>query len=155
MKNRIRYMGGIICGSSSIDQGTQNLSAFNFIDQVTADIKSTDPIKTTKSLEKITIPFSFQVISLWKRSNVSDFGTEIKGTAIIEEIDPQGKILQTIPVEFLIPVTAIRARHILKVQGMMVSTTGEYCFQFREVDEKGERSEPIAKLCFDVVLNKS
>jgi len=147
-------MGGIVCESSAVDQQTQSLSAFKIIDQINVNIKSTDPTVTSKSLQKITIPLSLQVISLWKRNKQSDQGRDIEGKIVVEIIDPRGEVLAKHPINVLLPLNKIRSRTILNIQGMPVSTTGEYCVQMKEVNTNGKESSPLAKLCFDLILNK-
>lgn len=147
-------MGGIICESSAVDQQTQSLSAFKIIDQINVNIKSTNPTVTAKSLQKITIPLSLQVISLWKRNRQSDLGKDVRGKVIVEILDPQGEVLAKHPMQVPLPLNKIRSRTILNIQGMPMSTTGEYCVQMREVGTNGKESSPIAKLCFDVILEK-
>ncbi len=153
-ESKIRYMGGIICGSSAVDQTTQNLSAFNIIDQINVNAKSTDPLKSLDAQEKLVIPITLQVITLWKRANVKDLGKEIIASVEVEIKDVDGKSLQTIPVNFPIPQTVIRSRYILNIQGMPVTKTGEYSFEFREVQGNGGKSELLAKLCVDVIVNR-
>ena len=155
MKNKLRYMGGVISQGSAIDPTDQTLSAFKFLDQINVGMRESDPTKTVKPGEKINIPFNFQVISLWKRNDLDDSGKELKRNVVLEIIDPKETVLQSIPVKVEIPLTAIRHRSILNVQGMTITTTGEYCVQFREVNEKDEKSEATGRICFDVVLNKS
>lgn len=147
-------MGGIVCESSAIDSITQNFSAFKIIDQITADVRSTDPTKTARSLEKIVMPMAFQVISLWKRNKQSDFGKPIEQKVMMEILDPNQKVLAKNPFQVILPLDKIRSRAIINVQGMPVSETGEYCLQMKEATDTGEEIL-LAKLCFDIIVNKN
>lgn len=154
MEPKVRYMGGVISESSAIDQISQNLSAFKIIDQITTGFKSTDPLKSARDIERIAIPINFQVISLWKRSNLKDLGKDISARMEVEIVDAKGEVLQTIPFELQLPATKLRSRYILTVQGMPVTITGEYCFQFREIGADAKKTDPLAKLCFDIIVNR-
>lgn len=147
-------MGGVICQASAVDQSTQSLSAFNVIDQIVLNIKPKDPTNTAMPTGKLPAPVQFQVISLWKRNHLGDMGKEVRASMEVEILDPQGESLQTIPFELVIPATIIRARYILNVNGMLMTTSGEYCFQFTEKAEGSEKSDPISSLCIDVIVNK-
>ncbi len=154
MENKLRYMGGVICEKSSIDQMQGNFSAFNIIDEVKVDIQSTDPTRSAKSLEEFDVPLSFQVISLWKRENIEDLGSDLSARIVMEVVDPNGKVLGSVPVDLVIPLDKVRARNILNVQGMKITASGEYCFQFREELMNSKLSAQLAKLYFDVNLTK-
>ncbi len=147
-------MGGIVCESSAIDSITQNFSAFKIIDQITMEVRSTDSTKTAKSLEKIVVPINFQVISLWKRNNQSDFGKQMDQKVMMEILDPNQKVLAKNFFQVILPLDKIRSRAILNVQGMPVSDTGEYCIQMKEITNT-EEEILLAKLCFDIIVNKS
>lgn len=154
MKNTVRYMGGVLCESSAVDQATQNLSAFKFLDQLTVDLESKDPLKTTDSLEKVTIPFNFQMITLWKRQNHTDAGTDVDAKIQVDFLDPDKKSLQKTTLNFAIPMTKVRARNVLNINGLAVTKTGEYCLELRELGSDGETSDVLACLCFDVIVNR-
>lgn len=154
MKNSLRYWGGFIAGSSSVDQGSGNLSAFNIVDQVTIDVKSTDPLKNLDSEEKLVVPLQLQVITMWKRNNVKDLGGEVQATVEVEIKDANSKSLQVVPINFSIPPTAVRARYILTVNGLPVTKTGEYTFEFREVEKTGKKSETLGRMYMDVIINR-
>jgi hypothetical protein len=155
MKNSIRFITGMLCESSAVDQGTQNLSVFKVLEQIKLDVVTTDPTRTAESEKKINIPFNFEIISLWKRQNVTDLGKDIDTNIEIELVDPNGDVLQTVAIDVHLPATKIRSRFILKVQGIGVTTSGEYSVRFKEMDGKGNRSETLATLPFDVIVNKS
>lgn len=154
MKNKIRYIGGIVGSSSSVDQQTQSLSIFNVIDEITVDLKAVDASKPIPaSTDPINVPIRFQVISLWKRSNLSDQAKELKFYLEVEIIDPLGKSLGVNLIESKIPADKKRNRYILNINGMPVTISGEYLIQFREV-AGNEKSEPLASFMLEVVVNK-
>lgn len=152
--NNIRFIGGFICASTSIDQNTNVLSAFNMIDQIDVNATRKDASKPMTD-EPINIPLSFQVVTIWKRTKVEDLGKDVSSKIQIALIDGQQKTLSSHVVEFKLEATKIRTRNILNVPMMSVTQSGEYCFEFRSVAESGEVSEPLAKLCLDVVVNRA
>jgi len=154
--NKLRYIGGIICNSSAVDQKTQSLSAFNVIDEITVDLKANDPSKVNKnSIEKINIPINFQVISVWKRNNLSDSDKATDTKLEVEFLDPIGNSLAKSIIEMHLPADKKRNRYILNVNGMQITITGEYQIQFREIMKNGERSEILNTFYLDVIINKS
>ena len=154
MKNSIRLISGILCESSAVDQGTQHLSVFKVLEQIKLDLVSNDPTKTAGSEGKINIPFNFEIISLWKRQSTADLGRDVQTDVEIDLVDPNGDVLQNVNIEVRLPATSLRSRYILKVQGIGVTTSGEYSVRFREVDKKGNHSDVLASLPFDIVVDK-
>lgn len=156
MKNKVRYIGGIISNSSAVDQQSQSLSVFNVIDEITVDMKAINPAKPLPqtSTAQINVPIRFQVISLWKRNNLSDQSKELNFKLEVEMIDPLGKSLAKNIIDSKIPADKKRNRYILTINGMPVTVTGEYLIQFREVNGN-ETSEPLTSFILDIVVNKS
>ncbi len=149
-------MGGIISNSSTVDQMSQALSVFNVIDQIDVDLKAKELNKVNlDSVEKIPVPINFQVISMWKRNNLSDENKSVNSKLHIEFVDPIGEKLNETTFDLPIAEGKKRTRYILNVNGMFVTRTGEYLVQFREMFSKDEKSEVLGTLILDVVVNKS
>lgn len=154
VKSKIRYMGGVICSSSAVDQTTQNLSAFSVIDQINVTAKRKDSSKPIESNEKVVAPIQFQVITMWKRADLADSGKDVSSTVEAELLDADGRVLHTGTFDLPMPATIIRSRYILNIQGLPITGTGEYCFQFRTLTPSGDKSEVLARLCIDVVVTR-
>ncbi len=152
MKNQIKHVWSILAQSSTTDSVTNLFSLTNTIDELTVNFNPKD-IKSDQKDAQIAVPVSFQIVTLWKRNNNLDF--ELKNQVRISLIDPKGKELQKIEYPMVIPADKMRMRFITPVNGLNVTTSGEYRFviMIKELGQATFKQE--AEVPIDVVINKS
>lgn len=149
--NKVRFTGGLICASSSIDQATNALSVFNVIDQIDVQVKREDVTQSADT--SIIVPISFQVITMWKRTDVKDLGKDVSPRIGVDLLDGEGKILKTNEFDLNIPAAYVRSRYVLNVQGLPVNKSGEYCFCFKPLNDlHDDEGDVMARLCLDINL---
>ena len=124
--NRINHHWTILCGSSSVDQQTNNLSLFNLIDQVSLNIKREDWEKAMSEGKKgFLARTQFEIITLWEKGDLED---EISAEAEIRLIDPKGNVLHKQPYQFNFAKQVKRHRQRLTWNGMKLTQAGIYTF---------------------------
>ena len=154
MANQIIHVWTILVQSSSTDSKTNLFSLFNTIDELAVDInqRGNNTSKSDLKESKITIPASFQIVSLWKRNNNLDL--EFRNEVKISLIDPKGKEMQHIESLMVIPADKKRMRFITPLNGMNITTEGEYRFVI-SIKELGQTSfNEVAVVPIDIIIKK-
>lgn len=154
-KENIKHVWSILCGSSVIDQQTNNLSIHNVLEQL--DLTLTVPKNTGLEKEKVginqpvAIPFPFQLISLFRRTNpnkVPNINVEI------ELFDPIGLSLQKIEFKIDFPADKSRMRSIISSPSIIVTNTGLYMFKIRIKDADQDIFQEVAEIPIEIHVNK-
>lgn len=126
ISKRIKHHWTILCGSSSVDQQTNNLSLFNLIEQLTLNIKREDWEKAMSEGKKgFLARTQLEIITLWEKGELED---EISAEAEIRLIDPKGDVLHKQPYKFNFTDKIKRHRERLTWNGMKLTQAGIYTF---------------------------
>jgi hypothetical protein len=150
MANQLEHVWTILVQSSVTDSTTNLFSLYNTIDELTVDL-SQKGITDLKD-SKVTIPASFQIVSLWKRNN--NLNLELKNEVKISLQDPKGKEMQHVEYPMVIPADKKRMRFITPVNGMNITIEGEYRFIVTIKEPSQTAFKKVAELPIDVVIKK-
>lgn len=122
---KIEYLGSIICIGTSIDRDTNNLTVFNIIEEINileSELKK--PFKSESEKERI-IPFSFEMVTLWKKL-IKD--QEVSGQVRVDLIDPIGNMIQKFEYSITIKKEHKRLRNKAQIRGLKITEVGEYMY---------------------------
>jgi len=140
----MKNVWSIICEKSSIDSQTNLLSLFNCIEEVKLEIDKNKMPKT----DKLVIPVSFQLISLW---TIEKYTKENMFEIKVELIDPKGKALSEFPNTLKSKKGDKRLRSITNIQGMQITEGGRY--HYRISQKKGNQFEIASETPLDINLS--
>ena len=102
-QTNVKSIWAILCQESSVDAGTNNVSLFKILEEITfgLNMEELDKLKNNPKFDPtkpITLPFSSQLVILWKNlSKNENFEFPVK---IILK-DPNQKLSQEISLNFL------------------------------------------------------
>ena len=142
MKNEISATWGIVCGSSSIDQETNNISLYTVLERFALKKGKEEPPKGNHK-----IPLVHEYIVLLQRTEPTDKKETFPLTFIVR--DPKGVILSEAPVPGVFESGKKRLRIRIKNNAFIISVPGEYRF---ETYVEG-KEEPITSTPLEVVIN--
>lgn len=120
---KIQHLMTTICQSSAVDTDTNSLSLFNIIEEINVNLKPLNN-QLIDQKEKKSIPFPFELVSVWTKLIDGDVSSEIKFSLI----DPLGEVIQEIPHNLEIKSTHQRMRIRIKVNGIVVTKPGQYFY---------------------------
>ena len=120
----IDFIWGVLCARSIIDQGSNNISMIDVVEQITLSPEAQFPVN---------IVYPFQLVSLWSRS---DYEQPAIGRARIIVFSPSDEEIHREEIE--IDLTSFRRlRHRLGFQGLPISETGKFVFQVEQFQADG------------------
>ena len=140
--NKIKHHWTILCGSSSVDRQTNNISLFNIIEQLSLNIKRENWEKALKEKkEGFLARTQFEIVTLWEKEEPED---EISAEVEVRLVDPKGNVLHKQPYQLSFAKQVKRHRQRLTWSGMKLTQAGVYIFsinikypdatQFEEVE---------------------
>jgi hypothetical protein len=134
----IDFVWAVLCSRSIIDQGTNNLSLIDVIEQISLSPDTPIPIN---------IPLSFEVVTLWSRG---DLEQSSKGWTRVTVYRPSN--IEILKNEFEIDLSSFkRFRHRLGIRGLSIEELGKYIFQIELRDEDSE-FQVVARLPLEIDL---
>ena len=126
INNKINHHWTILCGSSSVDQQTNNISLFNLIEQLSLNIKREDWEKARSEGKKgFLAQKQFEIITLWEKGELED---EISAEIEIRLVDPKGNVLHKQPYQLSFAKHVKRHRQRLTWSGIKLTQAGVYIF---------------------------
>ncbi len=88
ISKNIEHVWTIICSGSTIDQHTNNISMFNLVEKISANLETDS--ETIKNGKKILMPFNQEVITrLHRTGEPKDLPIEFR----VDIVSPDGKLL--------------------------------------------------------------
>lgn len=153
MKNatdqKIKFIWGIICSSSSVDIDTNNLSLQNIIEQLEIGQKVTASQGAPEEFPKegAVVPLHMEIVSFWKRSAPYD---ESSTRAKIQIFDPQNTMISGWDFELKFQKNIERLRSRIKLEGFKITTPGEYRFVIEIQQEKGTAFTRVGEISLPV-----
>lgn len=124
--NKVGLFWAMVCGSSSVDQNTNNLSLFNVFEEITVNNLSAQIPQGQQQIkpgDTIAVLFPHEVITVWSRDDVNQ---EARAEMKVEFIDPSGKVLFSNNPAILFEDKKQRMRIIMKINGMQITKPGLY-----------------------------
>jgi len=148
----VKHIWSVLCKHSIIDNETNNINLEEVLERLQVDV-GVDP-KTPKALpERVTIPFGFEIVTLWARKNFED-KDERKVDVRIEIIDPSGKKISEIVNSFVLTPNFRRMRGRARSGNIILTTSGLYIFKVSG-KEFGEKDfDVVAELPLEVEILK-
>lgn len=140
--NSMKHIWSILCQSSSIDSGTNLLSIFNCVEELSLVVDK-DKIKN----EELVIPVKFQLVSLWGIEN-SKIKNELEIS--VNLLDPDGAVVGHIQNDFDIDKGFSRFRSFVNFEGLKITKEGRYSIEINQ--KKGNKTEKVAELPLDVKI---
>ncbi|HQT82643.1 MAG TPA: hypothetical protein PLW99_00650 [Candidatus Paceibacterota bacterium] len=144
-KNKtLEAVWGALCGNSSIDQETNNISLYNVLERVIFT-KNKGENKTPKGPD--VAPLQYEYIVLLQRPDPVDKKATYPLTLRIR--DPKGVVLNEAPIPAVFDVDKKRLRIRIQNNAFVISGSGEYRF---EALLEGTDT-PLTSTPLEVVLN--
>jgi hypothetical protein len=143
---KIKHIWSVLCRESIINQDDNTISLIGVLEELNSTITPMDS-KLTRP-EKLTIPFSFEIVNYWTKESNEEIKMQIK----TEVIDPDGKELSNIVNESIFPESVKQLRTRLKAQGLTVSSSGTYHFRISLKTSKDKSYQVIAELPMKVTI---
>ena len=143
---KIKHIWSVLCKESIINQDDNVISLIGILEELNSTITPMDS-KLSRP-EKITIPFTFEVVSYWTKESDEEIKMQVK----TEVLDPDGKELSNIVNESIFPESVKQLRTRLKVQGLTVSNSGRYHFRISLKAPKDENYKVMAELPMKVTI---
>lgn len=150
-----RHLWSIPCRFASVDKESNSLSLFNVIEEITVSSKVENLEQKEGAIgtegAAIIAPLEFAIVTLLERLDDKDRGSMIKN-AEIEIVDPSERSLLKREFEINFQQGFKRMRHILKMNGLKITTAGTYKFCISIKESKEELSELVAQIYVDVKM---
>lgn len=147
----LKHVWSVICGKSSIDKETNNVSLFDVLEQLSfaASGQDIEQVKETARKDHVVVPFNFEVTSLWERSDV---GVDLTVETEITVVDPNNKRLQSFSNTLTFPVGKRRMRVANRISGMPVTESGIYHVVVALKEKEGENYKPYAEIPLEIAV---
>ena len=133
----IDHVWSVVCGRSSTDRETNNISLFDVIEQLNV----LGPLPPPQPGATAAIPIAFELVSVWSRANPEE-GEDSTGR--VRLLGPNGNQL----FENTFPVSLIdypRMRTQLRTMGFPLVGTGRYTFVV-EIQRANSQWESVARI---------
>ncbi len=147
-KKNIIQTWGIACGSASIDQENNSLSLFNVIEEITIDKKGIqDNQNDNKESGSFTIQLPIEIILMLAKNRL---GQTAVAELRIDFLDPEGKSLQNMQMGIEIKKEHKRLRFRVKMNGIKISSSGDYVFRISTKETHEETFGSIGEIPLEI-----
>ena len=149
-KQKIKHIWTVLCGASSVDKDSNQISLINVIEELTL---SSIPQVSKKEINvnnkgTFGIPVQFEIVVFLQRMDNpnEDLTVDIE----IDSVDPKGKVLKSFP--YLLPFQKgfKRIRFRIKMNGLQYNSPGEYHFRIKLKEE--DKFIEVASLPLDLKI---
>ena len=149
-----KHLWSILCRVASVDKESNSLSLFNVIEEITIN-KAEGPEKEEKAIDvektALIVPIEFVIVTYLERLDDKDRGSMTK-EAQIEIVDPAMHSLLKREFEITFPQGPKRLRHLLKMNGLKITTGGTYKFYISTRESREDIFESVAEIPIDVKI---
>jgi len=122
----IKHIWSVVCGSSSIDRDSNNVSLFNVIEQISLDRSEIKNAKVKHGRSDVAVPIKVELVSLWQR----DISDEKQNQPIrLEFVSPDQKPLLSYDGNLVFEAGKTRFRFRVKLDGLRFNVAGQYNFK--------------------------
>lgn len=141
----MKHIWTILCQNSSVDSGTNLLSIFNCLEELTLEIDRNKAPKT----DELVIPLGAQLISFWTiedqdKDNILEVRSEI--------LDPSGNSLGKFDKKFEVEKNILRLRSIMNIQHIKITKEGRYTIKMQQKKEGKKDFKVVAELPLDIKI---
>ncbi len=137
MKNEVKIIFAVASKSSSIDQQSNTVSLFNILEDIQFNSSFID--KRSDESATLAIPFQFDFVILFARSDSSKNQNELPIHSKLYIIDPLDKILGETPFQGKIEKDKKRFRMTIKFNDIKATKSGTYVFRVKLFADKNEK----------------
>ncbi|MES2668397.1 MAG: hypothetical protein V4644_01750 [Patescibacteria group bacterium] len=141
--NELRTVWSLLCGSSSIDHESNNISLYKIVEQLNLT-KKPDAIIEDGAVSPAHLSYEF--ITLLQRSGSTDKKATYPTSMRI--VDPTGKVMQELPVPAVFEEGMKRLRMRIDNDAVPITVAGEYQYQIVLDDI----AEPLASTPLEVII---
>ncbi|HAT68128.1 MAG: hypothetical protein A2481_00560 [Candidatus Yonathbacteria bacterium RIFOXYC2_FULL_47_9] len=147
--NKIEHLWSVLCETALIDNETNNISLLNIVEQLSiSSVPQVAPVSKEGTTEISTIPIKFEIVSFFQRRGVNTSNLEVDATLTF--LDPKNKIIKDGQFKILFPKGMKRLRFRTKMNGLPVTTPGEYRFLLKI--KEGKDFHEISSLPVDIKI---
>jgi len=115
----MKNIWSVIFNRAVVDENTNSISLFDSVEEITVNFSKPEDISAPQK----NIPVNITIISLWSDNNISK---DRKFEYILEIVDPQNKKINEFSNSPIIEKGKKRLRTIVQMNGMKVTSEGEY-----------------------------
>lgn len=147
----IQNIFSVLCESSIIDKDTNNITINNVLEQIKIAV-SLDSTQLSQKDIPINTPIKYEIISLWKEDKPNP-NTNYNIELVI--VDPDNKVIQSIPQKFKFENGIVRHRSIFKINGFVATINGTYTFLIKIKAETENKFQEASRIPLDIEIIKS
>lgn len=154
----IKHIWSVLCTSTSVDKNSNSLSMFNIVEEITLHPpKGPEQKAELKKLEQaklpITVGFSLELVSLWKREDKNKDREDLIVDIEIDLLDPIGNSLHRYTAQAVFKKGLKRLRFINKLNAIKVNGLGEHNFKISIKEPKDNSFREVVQIPFDVKVD--
>ena len=150
-----RHIWSVLCRFASIDKESTSLSLLNVIEEITLKkIEGEENVTEDPDAGKkaFVVPIEFAIVTFLERLDGGDWLAMTK-EAQIKIVDPSANTLLESGFSINFPQGPKRMRHVLKMNGLKITTAGTYRFYISMRESKEDSFELVAEIPVDVKGN--
>jgi hypothetical protein len=141
----LKHIWTVLCQKSVIDQESNNISLYDVVEKVSVEAE------VAKEMKEFSFPLSFEIVSLWAKVGNEKY----TGKYRVEAHAPNGNLIgQPIINEVTVPADIRRVRTRLKVNGIVLSESGDYSIEIFYIEGKIEKKVTSVPLEVELKLKK-
>jgi len=129
-----------------IDQETNNLSLSDILENLAVEVSSLEDVKG----KSFNVPINYEVVSYIVKTDLSK---AVSAKVELNIVDPNGKVVSTYQAPFEMPLGMDRMRTRLRIEGLVVTTAGNYSFKISLSESGSEKFKQVAEIPFDVKIS--
>lgn len=157
MKNNdIIHQWSIVCQKSSVDQGSNLLSLFNNVEEITASDLMVNgmklDLKDLTEKKPIVIAGDMEHVTLWRRGLSSNKESIIERDMMVEWVSPAGAVLIKSEASFKIEAGKQNTRVIFKIDKIAITTTGTYLIRLFIKEPKDKVYKGVTETPIDMKI---
>lgn len=138
-KNAIRHIWTVLCKNSVTDRDSNNLSINSVVEQINISKKQSTTAQKKESRGNLRIPTQLELLTLWSREDSEGRNVDAK----MQLLDPQGKVMINQEYQLAFEKGKKRLRFRMRMDGIIVSISGEYSFVISIREDKKEYRDKV------------
>ncbi|HEC30414.1 MAG TPA: hypothetical protein ENI66_00145 [Candidatus Yonathbacteria bacterium] len=146
-KKSMEQIWALVCKTSSIDEETNSLSLFNIVEEITIDTRKAREQGEQKNTASFPIQIPLEIVIMLRKNRVNQ---SITADLRIDLLDPKGKSLQHMQAAVKINKEHKRLRFRIKMNGIEVSSSGDYLLKISTQEPNEEAFGKIGEIPLEV-----
>ncbi len=145
-KINLKNKWALICESTSIDSGTNLISLFKTIDEITITPPQT-PLPKLPS-DGVVIPLPHQLVAVWAREGNLSEELKVKARILLRDSSEIPLLEQEIEMFFEKGKSYLRS--IVSLNALKFKSAGDYRYEIEPIDEKVKGQKAIAEFSLKI-----